>query len=279
MNTLTSAYYYNSNTPKSGLIQTIRLIFIQRDTIRLLVRRDITSRYRRSFFGMLWTLLNPILFSLVLWIVFVSVFKASLANGTQFGPYVLAGVLTITFFNQGLMQAAESISNGGGIFLKVRIDPILIVVANVISNFVNFLLGIIALSIVTLISKADFSGTIPGVLILGVLLAFLISGLAMILGNLFVKFDDLKYIVTVGLQILTYLTPIFYPKEILNEKVRMIVNLNPLTSFLDAFRYLFNGTEIVTVNDWIYILVSSLCSFGFGVYFFRKTWAKTVVMM
>ena len=271
--------HYSSKTPMGGLINTLRTIFIQRDIIRLLVKQALTAKYRRSFFGVLWTLLNPILFTLVLWVVFVSIFKASLTNGTQFGPYVLAGVLIITFFNQGVMQAAESISNSGGLFLKVRIDPVLIVVANTISNFFNFLIGIIALSIVTLISKADFSQTIPGVFILGVLLALLISGIGMILGNLFVKFDDLKYLVTLGLQILSYLTPIFYPKEILNERVRLVVNLNPLTSFLDSFRYLFNGTETVTLNDWIYIVAVSLLTFIFGIYFFRRTWAKTVVMM
>ena len=272
-------HYYNSKTPMDGFIQTFQSFLSSRDIIRLLVKRDLTSRYRRSFFGIIWTLLNPIFFGLVLWVVFVSIFKSSLSNGTQFGPYVLAGVLTITFFNQGVLQAAESISNGRGLFLKVRIDPVLVVIANTISNLVNFFLGIFALGIVTFVSKADFSIAIPGVFILGIFLALFISGIGMMLGNLFVKFDDLKNIITVTLQILTYLTPIFYPKEILDEKIRLIVNLNPLTSFLDGFRFLFNGTEIVSFNDWIYIFVSSLMAFSLGLYFFRKTWAKTVVMM
>lgn len=269
----------NFSSYHSGIKQTLKSFLMSQELILLLVNRDIQSRYRRSFLGLIWTLLNPILFSLVLWVVFVSVFKANLSNGTQYGPYLLAGVLVITFFNQGVIQSAEAISNSGGLFLKIRIDPALLVFSNVISNLVNFLIGIVALIIVTNLSGATFSIKAPLVLILGLLLSVLIAGIGLILGNLFVRFDDLKYIVTVVLQILTYMTPVFYPKEMLHETVRFIVNLNPLTSFLDVFRNIFNGTEVATLYDWLYVLGSPIITFILGLYFFRRTWAKTVVMM
>jgi ABC-2 type transport system permease protein/lipopolysaccharide transport system permease protein len=270
---------YSSNSPESGIFPTLKNIYRDREKIYSLLGRDLKSRYRRSVLGLFWTLLNPLLFSLILWVVFVSIFKSELANGTQFAPYLLAGVLLINFFNQGVLQAAESLSNGGGLFLKIRVDPIFVLFANTLSNLVNFLFGLFALVIVSLISKSKISYEFPLILFLALMLTLLITGTGLLLANFFVRFNDLKYIVTVALQILTYLTPIFYPKEMLGDKVRIIVNLNPLTSYLDIFRKLSNGTEIATNTDWFYMVISSLLIFLLGFTVFRKTWKSTVVMM
>lgn len=270
---------YSSNSPELGIISTLKNIQRDRNIVYSLLNRDLKSRYRRSVLGLFWTLLNPLLFSLVLWVVFVSIFKSELANGTQFAPYLLAGVLLINFFNQGVLQAAESLSSGGGIFLKIRIDPIFVLVANTLSNLVNFLFGLFALVFVSLISKAKISYEFPLILFVAVMLTLLITGSGLLLANFFVRFNDLKYIVSVGLQILTYLTPIFYPKEMLGDKVRIIVNLNPLTSYLDVFRNLSNGTEIATSADWLYMTFFSSLMFLIGFSVFRKTWKSTVVMM
>lgn len=270
---------YDSNQLSLGLFKSLRNIVKDKDLIILLVSKDLKSRYRRSFLGLIWTLLNPLLFSLVIWVVFVSIFKANLGNGTQYGPYVLAGVLLITFFNQGVIQSAESISNSGGLFLKFKIDAMYIVIANVLSNFVNFLFGLLALVIVTFLSNAKFTFWAPLAVLLGILFSLMVCGIGLVLGNLFVRFNDLKNIVTILLQVLTYLTPIFYPKEMLQGEVLILVNLNPLTSYLDVFRSTFNGTEIATFSDWIYVVLSAFTIFFFGFYLFRKMWTKTLVMM
>jgi hypothetical protein len=83
--------------------------------IRLLVARELTLRYKRSVIGIGWTLLNPMLTSFVLWVVFSFVFASRLPSGQQFAPYLMAGILLNTFFNQGLMQSAESIASNGGV--------------------------------------------------------------------------------------------------------------------------------------------------------------------
>ena len=73
--------------------------------IRLLVNRELTLRYKRSVIGIGWTLLNPILTSAVLWYVFSFVFASRLPSGQQFAPYLMAGILMYTFFNQSLTQS------------------------------------------------------------------------------------------------------------------------------------------------------------------------------
>jgi ABC-type polysaccharide/polyol phosphate export permease len=214
-----------------------------------------------------------------MWVVFVSIFKSKLSNGTQFAPYLLAGVLTITFFNQGLMQSAEAISTGSSLFLKIRVKPEIFSLASSLSNASNFFLGLFALVVVSWISKAPIALSALLVIFVGLSLTLLTTGLGLMLGNLFIRFDDSKYIVTILIQLLSYLTPVFYPKEILSPTVRLIVSLNPLTSYLDVFRNLFNGTEVATTFDWTYMIFSSVFVFAMGIYLFNRNWSKSVVML
>jgi ABC-type polysaccharide/polyol phosphate export permease len=262
-----------------GINGEIKRLFSHRDLITILVFRDLKSRYRRSFLGLIWTLLNPILSSLILWLVFVSIFKSSLSNGTQFAPYLLAGVLIITFFSQGFIQSAEAISNSAGLFLKIRVAPQIFAFASSLSNAINFFLGTIALTFVSFISGSSIKISSPLILFVGVCLVMYTTGLGLIFGNLFIRFDDVKYIVTILLQLLVYLTPVFYPKEMLGTGVGLLVSLNPLTSYLDVFRNVFNGTEIATTYDWIYMCVSSIVAFVAGFYVFKKNWHNSVAML
>lgn len=279
MPVINSASDYDSSKVNQSLSFFLRSIYFHQDLLKLLIIADLRARYRRSFIGLLWTLINPILSSLVLWAVFVSIFKARLINGTQFAPYLLAGVLTITFFSQGLMQASESISNGTRIFLKIRVDPRLFCISNVLSNAFNFFLGILALALVSWISGAPISIKFPLVLIVGFCLTLMTFGFSLIFAILFIRFNDIKYIVTILLQLLTYITPVFYPKDMLNPQMKFVVSVNPLSSFLDVFRNAFNGTEVSTFFDWAYMCGSSLSIFIIGLIFFRKYWKRTVVML
>jgi ABC-type polysaccharide/polyol phosphate export permease len=104
-------------------------------------------------------------------------------------------------------------------------------------------------------------------------------GLALMTSILFIRFDDSKNIVAIALQLLYYLTPIFYPKDILNEKVRLVVSLNPISSYLDIFRFVFANTGRATTFDWVYMFSSSIIVLIIGLAVFKRSWAKSVVMM
>jgi ABC-2 type transport system permease protein len=91
--------------------------------IRLLVGRELTLRYKRSVIGIGWTLLNPMLTSFVLWVVFSFVFAGKLPDGQQYAPYLMAGIVLNSFFNQGLMISAESIASNSGVLTKIYVPP------------------------------------------------------------------------------------------------------------------------------------------------------------
>jgi ABC-type polysaccharide/polyol phosphate export permease len=247
--------------------------------LRLLIQQELTLRYKRSVIGIGWTLLNPMLTSFVLWIVFSFLFAGKLQTGQQFAPYLMAGILLNTFFNQGLLQAANSIAANGGILTKVSVPPKIFAFAAALAAFINFLIGLIPLTLIVYISGQSLSIFLPIVLLVGFFLALFVAGVGLALSVIFIRFDDAKNMINVLLLILLYLTPVFYPISILNEQMQQIVTLNPLTSFLDVFRWSFSNNATATGADFAYLSLTGIIFFALGSYIFKKYWPRTVSML
>jgi len=258
---------------------TFLALWHHRALIQILVKRDIAVRYKRSSLGLLWTLLNPLLTSLVLWFVFITIFSARLPDGTQFAPYLLAGVLTVTFFTQGFNQAADSIAQGAGILTKVYIPPQVLAFAGSLSNAVNFLFGLVALAVISLITGDGISIEAPLTIFVIICMLMYVTGLGLMVAILYIRYDDTRSIFGILISFMMYLSPIFYPKEILSERMLTIVNANPLTSYLDVFRHVFSNTGVATTSDWLYMSLSSAFIFVIGIRIFSRAWPKTVVML
>jgi ABC-2 type transport system permease protein len=270
---------YDSNARGKVFSDTFRAFWDYRELIILLVKRDITVRYKRSFLGLLWTLLNPLLTSLVLWFVFITIFSSKLPDGTQFAPYLLAGVLLVTFFTQGFNQAADSIAQGSGILMKIYVPPQVFAFAGAVSNAVNFCFGLFALAFISLITGDGISLLFPLTIVVIVFMAMYVTGLGLLVSIAYVRYDDTRSIFAILISFMMYLSPIFYPKEILSGEMLTVVNANPLTSFLDVFRYVFSNTGTASWADWAYMGSFSVAILFIGIRSFAKAWPRTVVML
>ena len=247
--------------------------------IRLLVNRELTLRYKRSVIGIGWTLLNPMLTSFVLWVVFSFVFASRLPSGQQFAPYLMAGILLNTFFNQGVLISADSIAYNGQVLTKIYVPPQVFAISAALAGLVNFFIGMIPLAIVVLISGQTISLAFPLVILVGISLALLVAGLGLMLSITFIRFDDTRNIVNVLLMILMYCTPIFYPITILSTTLQRWIQFNPLTSYLDVLRWAFSNNASATWGDWLFMLSTGLISFILGSILFKKYWPRTVAML
>jgi ABC-type polysaccharide/polyol phosphate export permease len=270
---------YDSQAKGKVFADTFKAFWDHRELIALLVKRDIAIRYKRSFLGLLWTLLNPLLTSLVLWFVFINIFSARLPDGTDFAPYLLAGVLLITFFIQGFNQAADSIAQGSGILMKIYVPPQVFAFAGALSNAVNFCFGLFALAFVSYITAAGVALSFPLTILVIFFMLIYITGLGLLVSIAYVRYDDTRSIFAILISFMMYLSPIFYPKEILSGTMLKVVNANPLTSFLDVFRYVFSGTGSASWADWAYMAGISITVLFIGIRSFAKAWPRTVVMM
>ena len=247
--------------------------------IRLLVNRELTLRYKRSVIGIGWTLLNPVLTSFVLWVVFSFVFASRLPGTQQYAPYLMAGILLNSFFSQGVNTSAEAISSNGPVLTKIHIPPQVFPISTALAGLINFFIGMFPLAIVCFISGQPVAWTFPLVLIVGVCLALLTAGIGLTLSIMYIRFDDMRNIVNVLLMILMYFTPVFYPISILSPKLQTIIQMNPLTSYLDIFRWAFSNNASATLGDWIFMILTSLLSICIGTIVFKKFWPRTVAML
>lgn len=274
-----SKQVYDSQARGKVFADTFRAFWDYRELIALLVKRDIAVRYKRSFLGLLWTLLNPLLTSLVLWFVFIEIFSARLPDGTQFAPYLLAGVLLVTFFTQGFNQAADSIAQGSGILMKIYVPPQVFAFAGAVSNAVNFCFGLFALALISLVTGDGISMLFPLTVVVILFMLMYVTGLGLLVSVAYVRYDDTRSIFAILISFMMYLSPIFYPKEILSETMLRVVNINPLTSYLDVFRYIFSNTGSASWGDWVYMSSFSVVILFIGIRSFAKAWPRTVVMM
>ena len=110
-------------------------------------------------------------------------------------------------------------------------------------------------------------------------MVLLTTGLGLLLSVVYIRFDDSRSLVQLGLLMLTYMTPIFYPISVLGPHTRAVIELNPLTSFLNVFRDMFGRNATATLGDWLYMSGSSVILFLLGLYFFNRIWPKTVAML
>ena len=247
--------------------------------IRILVGRNLTVRYKRSVIGVGWTLVNPMLASFILWLVFANNFGQRLASGQQYAPYLMAGTLLNTFVTVGITMSAQSILENVSILTKIYVRPQIFTLASAISGLVNFGVGLLPLALVVYVSGQTIAITFPLVMVVAFFLVLTVAGAGLMLSVLFIRFSDSQSVTTIMLNMLSYVTPLFYPITDLSDRMQKVVSMNPLTSFLDCFRWSFSNNATATLGDWIYISLTGIIVFAVGNLIFVKNWKKVVVML
>jgi len=189
---------------------------------------------------------------------------------------LLSGVLMMTFFNQGLNTAAEAIAQGAGVLTKVYVRPEVFAISAAISSAVNFALGLVPLTLVLLIS-GKYPGLLsPLVLVMMASMVMLTTGLGLFFSIAYITFDDFRSLIQILLLALQYMTPVFYPITALGPHTRIVIELNPLTSFIAVFRHVYGNNYPATGLNWLMMIASSGLIFVLGLWFFIKKWPKAV---
>jgi ABC-type polysaccharide/polyol phosphate export permease len=243
-------------------------IYRYRDLVLALVARELKVRYRRSAIGFTWTMLQPLLMMLVLQVVFSSLFRFQLAN---YPVYAMAGILFWNFFSQSVVTSMNSLRGNALLLKKVPVPKAVFPIATVASGVINLVFALVPLLLILVITGHPLT---PSLLFLpvSILLAALFTlGAGLLLSPLSIFFTDIVEMITVVLSVLMYLTPIFYPKEIVPQKMRWIVRFNPLRSILEVFR---DPIYYGKVPPWSHLTVSCLIvlvALGVGAWAFRKS--------
>ncbi|MEX0865172.1 MAG: ABC transporter permease [Acidimicrobiia bacterium] len=277
---MTTTPIYDSATSTGGIIQPFRNIWRNRSLIRLLVARDLTVRYKRSVLGVWWTILNPLLTTLVFWFVFSAIFPRTTGSDVPFVVYLLSGVLLISvFFSQGALAGGSSLLGSRGILSKIRVPGEVFSVTAALAAGVNFLIGITILLLVQLATGWGIPWTVVFVPIPALAMLLLVTGFGMLIASAAIHFYDVLDFVRVLLQLVIWLVPTFYPIEIIPENLLRFIHINPLYSYLVVFRsFVYEGAFPPAWNI-TYMSVSSIAVLMLGVWVFSRSWKSAAVMM
>lgn len=235
--------------------------------LQVLVERDLKIRYRRSFLGYLWSVLNPLMMMVILTIVFSNMFRFDIP---QYPVYLLAGQLIFGFFAESTSMAMSSILGGAALIKKVYLPKYIFPLSRVLSSFTSMLLSMIALFIVIMATDVTFSVTLillPWILCL--VLGFCI-GVGLLLSVLVVFFRDIQYLYSIFLTAFNYLTPIFYPETLLPDWLRELLVFNPLYNYIKFFRKIAVYGEWPSLPEHLICVIFTIGMLIVGLYIFKR---------
>jgi ABC-type polysaccharide/polyol phosphate export permease len=214
-----------------------------------LVARNLKIKYRKSFLGILWTMLIPAANALVYGVVFKYIMKVQIPNYLIF---LLSGLLPWTFFSTTLINGMESLVANHSVLNKVPISAFTFVLAETLTAFTNFFLSLPIFFVMFFIYGIDFNlylAIVPFAIFLLLVQAY---GLSVILAYAFVYFRDLRFLFSIIIQIWFYLTPILYSAKMIPEKLQPLTWLNPVAVIFHIFHASIGSDGIS--NPYLYIL-------------------------
>jgi lipopolysaccharide transport system permease protein len=229
--------------PRTGLFDLkLKDVWRYRDLLSLFVRRDFVAQYKQTILGPLWHIIQP-LFTTIMFLFLFSRIANIPTDGIEPILFYMGGITVWSYFSSCLTSTSSTFVSNAGIFGKVYFPRLVLPLSIVISNVVKF--GIQLSLLFVLMAWYNFNGSpihMSGYILLLPILVIMMAGIGLGLGiivsSLTTKYRDLTVLITFAIQLAMYATPIAYPLSYLNSKnYKWIINLNPLTSIVEAFRF------------------------------------------
>lgn len=272
--------------PKTGWFDIdLQELWRYRDLIMMFVKRNFTVLYKQTILGPAWIILNPLITTVIFNVVFGGMANMP-TDGVPGFLFYMAGNTVWTFFANCVNNTANTFVTNSQIFGKVYFPRLTMPVSQVLTSLINF--GIQA--VMYLIFWVYFFATDSGVtftlwvlavpfVVLEVMLLGL--GVGIIVSSLTTKYRDLAIAVGFGVQLWMYASPVVYPLSMLDNspRLRVLVQLNPMTSPIEIFRMATLGTSTVTMFGVVYSLIFTAAALVLGVVLFsriEKTFMDTV---
>lgn len=248
---------------KTGIFEfialNIRELIIFRHALYNFISTQLSSRYRRSTIGFLWSLLNPLFTMLIMALVFSSLYKLPFKG---FSLYLFSGLVAWNLTTASLMSGANSLINSEAFLKKIYIPKVLFPLVALGVEVINFLFSLISLFLLAFLLGSTFGLSLILLPVALLLLSIFLFGLVLMVSIFTVFFRDLVHILQIVLLGLFYLTPILYQKEMLTVQMQSILEYNPFYHFVNLFHMMIYQAISPTWADWqpcILLAVISLC--------------------
>ena len=248
-------------------------LFRYRDLLYFFVRRDITVLYKQSVLGMGWAIINPLILTLVFSIVFGGLAKMP-SDGIPYPLFSLCATMPWTYFSNSTNASITSLIMGKSIFTKVYFPRVIFPITPIFSKLLDFFISFAILIIMMIIYKV---APTPKLLLLPLLILIMISFAAAVgiwLSSLALQYRDVRYAMTLLLQLLMYAAPVVFPASLVLNKygstIYHLYALYPMTGVIEGFRSAIIGDLAIPWNLILISSASSLIMLSLGLRYFSK---------
>lgn len=263
-------------TPNNSLFTlNFRELWTFRDLILLLIKRDITAVYKQTILGPLWFLIQPVLTTVMYVLIFTKVGKFS-TGGVPPVLFYLSGLVMWLYFSECILRTASFLKDNNAIFSKVYFPRLIVPIALVLTNLVKlsihlllFFLVLLYYSITDQAIRINSTALLfPALIIMSGLLGL---SLGIIISSLTTKYKDLIHLVSFGVQLLMFMSPVIYPlSSFENSPLKNLIMANPMTGIIEAFRYAFLGNGHLSYGLLAYDLLCILFFLFIGILLFNS---------
>ncbi len=253
----------------------LREVWNYKDLILLLVRRDFVSFYKQTIFGPIWFFIQPFFTTFIYVFVFGTLASLS-TDGLPQPLFYLTNIVAWNYFSECLNKTSTVFRDNANIFGKVYFPRLVMPLSIVISNLTRFgvqlALLLLAMLYYALVKGYAFDITVYILLfpLMVLLMAALGLGSGMIISAMTTKYRDLSFLVTFGIQLLMYVTPVIYPLSAAPEKVKWVLSINPMTPILEGIRLGLLGKGDITIGSLIYAITVVVVVLFTGIITFNK---------
>lgn len=261
--------------PKRSLFEVnLKELWQYRDLIGLFVRRDFVAKYKQTILGPIWFVIQPLLTTLMFVVVFGNIAGIP-TDGIPQVLFYMTGIVGWNYFSTCLNDTSQTFIKNASIFGKVYFPRLAMPISIVISNLVSFVIQFVFLLFFLAYFMLKGSHVTPGIGVLLIpFLVLLIAGMGLgfgiIISSLTTKYRDLVHLVTFGVTLWMYATPVIYPLSRIPEKYKMLVMANPMTSIVETFKTVLLGVGEVNYLQLLYSLGFTVVLLALGILIFNK---------
>lgn len=243
--------------------------------LKQLVMKDIKLKYRRSFLGYVWSILNPLMIMIIMVLVFQNMFRFDIAN---YPVYLIIGQTIFNFVSEATNQAMWSITGNAALMKKTYVPKYIFTLSRVTSSFVNMVFALGAMLLVFIVCGISFNWYMLFIPVILIQVYIFALGLGFFLASGTVFFRDIQYIYSAFLTAWMYATPIFYPIVQLPLRMQWVIkHFNPLYAYITQFRAIVLYGMCPDSRLVIYGFIVSFIMVGFGTWVFMKSQDKFIL--
>ena len=270
-------------SPKQKLIDlNLREVWHYRDLLILFVKRNIITVYKQTILGPLWYFIQPLFTSIIFTLIFNNMANIPTGEGVPAFLFNLAGITAWNYFKECLTGTSDTFRQNQGMFGKVYFPRVIMPLSVVFTNLVKYGIQVLVfigfyIYYVFFTNKADNTSLQSAVVLIPLLIMFMALlglGLGMIVSSMTTKYRDLKFLIGFGVQLLMYGSAVMYPLSYFKQKlpnISWLVEYNPMTTIIEAFRYMTLGVGDYSTSNMVYTGFISFIIFMIGLIIFNRT--------